>query len=58
MRIMSYGDYNHDGFEDVIVYLAHNAIHGTMGYSFYAVLTKKSKNGAIQHITIHKPSIR
>ena len=50
LRIMAYGDYNHDGYEDVLVYVSHEAIHGTMCYSFYAVLTRKSKTARLQNI--------
>ena len=48
--MIAYGDYDHDGFEDVIVHVSYEAIEGTMVYSFLAVLTRVGKDRALQRV--------
>jgi len=50
LRIMAYGDYNHDGIEDVLVCISH-ASPGTLAYSFNVILTRSSGNQALQRVT-------
>ena len=54
LRVIAYGDYNGDGFEDMLVYIGHEATPGTLGYSFYAILTRQSVSQALHRIAISK----
>jgi hypothetical protein len=39
---LAYGDYDHDGFEDVLVFVVHDMDPGTLTYGFTAILTRKN----------------
>ena len=42
LTVLSYGDFNHDGYDDALVQVSHSAIGGTLNYSFNAVLTRSN----------------
>jgi len=48
MEVMAYGDYNHDGYEDVLLYVAYDATEGTLGFSQTVVLTRKGPHEPLQ----------
>ena len=41
LTVMAYGDFNHDGYDDVLLCVSHSAIGGSLNYSFNAMLTRK-----------------
>ena len=45
IRPLAYGDYDHDGFEDVLIFVVHDMDPGTLNYGFTAILTRKSAKG-------------
>lgn len=45
IKLLAWGDFNHDGIEDILVHIAHYAVGGTMRDYQSAVLTRKEKDG-------------
>ena len=39
---LAYGDYDHDGFEDVLIFVLHDMAPGSLTYGFTAILTRKN----------------
>jgi hypothetical protein len=52
VEILAYGDFNHDGFEDVLVFFDHSVADGTFNYSGLAVLTRKSSSDYLKPVNI------
>ena len=52
IRVLAFGDYNHDGYEDMLVYVNQEAIQGTMNFSFSAILTRSYSTHVLK--TIHQ----
>jgi hypothetical protein len=47
LTILAYGDFNHDGFDDMLVCYSHRVTDGTFYYSGLAVLTRTSANDCL-----------
>ena len=54
LRVMAYGDYDGDGVEDVLVHVSHEATHGSLSYSFLAVLTRQATGAPLNRIALSK----
>ena len=50
IRVLAYGDFNHDGYEDVLVSVTHEAIHGTWVNTFPAILTRNKPDTSLERI--------
>jgi hypothetical protein len=50
IRILAYGDYDHDGCEDMLVCVTHDAIHGTYDVSFPVILTRRDSKRILETI--------
>ncbi len=48
LTIMAYGDYNHDGYDDALVFVSHSAIGGSLNYSFNAMLTRTNASDRLR----------
>ena len=42
---LAYGDYNHDGFDDVLIFVFINMDPGSLSYGYNTILTRKSATG-------------
>ena len=50
MRVMAYGDYNHDGYEDVLLYVAYEATEGTLGFAHTVALTRTGPHQPLREV--------
>ncbi|TAL01509.1 MAG: hypothetical protein EPO07_08270 [Verrucomicrobia bacterium] len=49
LTVLAYGDVNHDGLEDVFLYV-HHGTEGSMSYGFNVVLNRKMLNGKLEQV--------
>ena len=52
VTILAYGDFNHDGFDDMLVSYLHRVTDGTFCYSGVAVLTRTAPDDSLKAIEI------
>lgn len=52
LRFVAYGDFDHDGVEDLLLYLAYQATEGTMSYACTAILTRASRMEPLRVVTL------
>jgi hypothetical protein len=52
MRVMAYGDYNHDGYEDVLLYVAYEATEGTLGFARTVVLSRTGPHQPLREVRL------
>jgi len=50
VTILAYGDFNHDGFDDMLVYYDQGVTDGTFAYSGVAVLTRTNASAPLESI--------
>ena len=50
LAVMAYGDFDHDGYDDALLYVSHSAIGGTLNYSFNAKLTRTNASDRLRMI--------
>jgi len=50
LTVLAYGDFNHDGFDDLLVAYDQSVTDGTFADSGIAVLTRTTANGALKMV--------
>ena len=51
ITMLAYGDFDHDGYDDALVCVSHQAIEGTLNYSFNAMLTRTNAADSLRLVS-------
>ena len=52
LRVVAYGDFDHDGCEDVLICVTHESIQGTWLTTFPVILTRRESGSMLQEIRL------